>query len=82
MKALHRVVQGIFKAAGTFGDSRLTSRGGRCISFGHCVVNFLCGGFTISGGALCVKPPHKKRWEAGGLCALWRTFFVWRASCG
>lgn len=82
MKALHRVVQGIFKAAGTFDDSRLTSRGGRCISFGHCAVNFLCGGFTISGGAAGCEPQHQKRRDTAGLYALWRTFFVWRASCG
>ena len=37
MKALHRVVQGIFKAAGTFGDSTLTRIGSRCIWFRHCV---------------------------------------------
>ena len=57
MKALHRVVQGIFKAAGTFDDSRLTSRGGRCISFGHCAVNFLCGVRHVDnlakGGGFC-----------------------------
>lgn len=37
MKALHRVVQGIFKAAGTFVDSRLTPIRLWCIWFRHCV---------------------------------------------
>lgn len=31
MKALHRAMQGIFKAAGTFDDSILTFHAGGCI---------------------------------------------------
>lgn len=53
MKALHRVVQGIFKAAGTFGDFRLTSRGGWCISFGHFGGEFFTAGVSRSAAGRC-----------------------------
>lgn len=45
MKALHRAMQGIFKAAGTFGDFRLTLRAGECICFGHFGGEFFVRGF-------------------------------------
>lgn len=76
MKALHRVVQGIFKAAGTFGDSRLTSRGGRCISFGHCAVNFLCGGFHDQRRGAVRETPRSKRTESCGTVCTLENIFV------